>query len=76
MAVCGDCDSESKENIVDAFLRKYLLDGVLFVDGIHEAILEDKLVELISLFSTKCREKGVKFITCGYMDITTILKVQ
>lgn len=76
MAVCSDCDSESKENIVDAFLRKYLLDGVLFVDGIHEAILEDKLVELISLFSTKCREKGVKFITCGYMDITTILKVQ
>lgn len=39
MAVCGNCDSESKENIVDAFLRKYLLDGILFVDGIHEAII-------------------------------------
>ena len=76
MAVCSDCDGGSKESIVDAFLNKHLLDGVLFIDGIHEEILGDKLVELISLFSTKCREKGVKFITCGYTDITTVLKVQ
>lgn len=76
MDVCCDNGCESKENIVDAFLEKYLLDGVLFVDGIHEAILGDKLVELISLFSAGCREKGVKFITCGYMDITAVLKAQ
>ena len=76
MAVSSGCDSGSKKNIVDSFLNKYLLDGVLFIDGIHEAILDDRLIEMISLFSTACKEKGVKFITCGYMDITTVIRVQ
>lgn len=76
MAISCACDSASKKNIVDSFFNKYLLDGVLFIDGIHEAILDDKLIEMISLFSTRCKEKGVKLITCGYMDITTVIKVQ
>ena len=76
MAISNGVDSGSKESIVDVFLNTYLIDGVLFIDGIHEAILDDKLIEMISLFSTKCKEKGVRLITCGYMDIATIIKAQ
>lgn len=71
--VCG-CTNIEKEKIIDLFLLHGMSEGVLFIDGIHEAALNDKIIELISLFSIKCNESKIKLITCGYSDISKSLR--
>lgn len=72
---CGS-KSDSIEGIVNDFLGYWLLDGVLFIDGIHEAILDEKLIEMISLLSVQCKARNVKLITCGYSDISHVIRHQ